>query len=342
MDIYRAVSFTENAALTQANPMRPILPCGLLECLLCVVSQDVLNVLIKEGVESIITSLIKTSVEIVSNDSTDEFDSNESDQAIRDGVVISTFGWMPDSWVISRQTVPPCHEVVHDEKEETIPTSDILGVLEPFIGLASRTLQVFELIDNALTNLHELAGSQVHEDYPISFSFINKEMKRFVSLAKENKEMEQVLFDLCNSLNSLTDGGNEKEKNDARKASIIDPGFVRVVGPKTTSTSAKVDCTATTPKTKMVSDFKRSEMSRYKPRGAPGRKNLCGVCNGAGHQARTCPNILLEVNRERADAFFKQLVLKGKVDAYMKCMAKRTLPEHMNNVADRIRKWQTT
>ena len=70
------------------------------------------------------------------------------------------------------------------------------------------------------------------------------------------------------------------------------------------------------------------------------RKNACRVCNGTGHQARTCPNILLEVNSERADAFFKQLVLKGKVETYKKCVAKRTSPEHMNDITDRIKKLQ--
>ena len=57
-------------------------------------------------------------------------------------------------------------------------------------------------------------------------------------MAENNKEIERDLFDLCNSLNSLTVGTEEK-RSEARRASKIDPGFVLVAGPKTTSTSEK-------------------------------------------------------------------------------------------------------
>ena len=227
-------------------------------------------------------------------------------------------------------------------KTETVPLPDVIGVLEPFIGLASRSREVFELIHNALTNLYELTGSRADEDFPITFNFINKEFQRFVSLAQDNEEIQRILHDLCKSLNLSTVEGREKERGEVRRASILDPGFVRVAGSRTTSTSAKVEGTATAPKTKMVSAFKTAETRRHKPQAATKRRNTCRVCNATGHQARTCPDILLEANSERADAFFKQLVLEGKVETYLNCMAKRTRPEHMNNITDRIRKWQTT
>ena len=51
---------------------------------------------------------------------------------------------------------------------------------------------------------------------------------------------------------------------------------------------------------------------------------------------RTCPDVLAEANRERADAFFRRLVADGKVDAYLAGVAKRATIDSAQAIADRI------
>ena len=151
---YITLSVFRKASLTQQHPMRPVLPQGLRECLLCVISPNVLNVMTKEGVESILTSLFQVSVAVLKSGIADEIGSNEIGRVIRDGVFISSFGWIPESWVISQRVAPPCHENVQ-EINDTVQLPDVIGVLVSFIGLASRSRVVFEQIHNTLSNLYE-------------------------------------------------------------------------------------------------------------------------------------------------------------------------------------------
>ena len=86
----------------------------------------------------------------------------------------------------------------------------------------------------------------------------------------------------------------------------------------------------------MVEALRASKESERKPRPAAKRKIACKICNGHGHQARTCPDVLVEANRERADAFFRRLVADGKVDAYLAGVAKRATIDSTQPIADRI------
>ena len=49
------------------------------------------------------------------------------------------------------------------------------------------------------------------------------------------------------------------------------------------------------------------------------------------------PDVLVEANRERADAFFHRLVADGKADAYLAGTAKRATLENVQVIVDRIR-----
>ena len=202
-----------------------------------------------------------------------------------------------------------------------------------------RNCYVAELLGtlhNALLSLHELAGEDGVDNNPITFHFLTKEFGRFVTMATESGEMTQVLCALCNALDALkTKEAPTTEPH--RRVSIADAGVVRVFGPRTTSTSAKVDHTAVPPHTKMVEALRASKERERKPRPAAKRKIACKICNGRGHQARTCPDVLAEANRERADAFFRRLVADGKADAYLAGVAKRATLGSVQAIADRIR-----
>ena len=87
----------------------------------------------------------------------------------------------------------------------------------------------------------------------------------------------------------------------------------------------------------MVEALRASKESARKPHPAEKRKIACKICKCKGHQARTCPDVLAEANRERADAFFRRLVADGKADAYLAAIAKRATLGSGQAIADRIR-----
>ena len=92
---------------------------------------------------------------------------------------------------------------------------------------------------------------------------------------------------------------------------------MRVMGPRSTSTSSKVDHKAVAPQTKMVATFKASGDSRRNRCIGSKRQNTCCVCLGLGHQAKTCRGIVLPENKERTCAFLTKLVLNGKARNFL-------------------------
>ena len=336
IDIYNAVSFTETQSLARHNPVSPSLPQPLVASLLHVLSPDTLNVMTKEGVESFLELLIQTSVDVLTERTIHGVAENEIELALSTGRRIEGFRRMPCEWVMSQRDVSPSHLIVHVQDVHRIPLDDVVMFLEPFFDLATRSVPVFELLHNALLSLHELANEDGFDNNPITFQFLTKKFKRFVTMAEENGEMVSVFCALCNALETLK-SKDPQPTEPQRRVSIADPGVVRVFGPRTTSTSAKVDHTAVPPHTKMVEALRASKESGRKPRPAAKRKIACKICNGHGHQARTCPDVLAEANRERADAFFRRLVADGKVDAYLAGVAKRATIDSAQAIADRIR-----
>ena len=87
----------------------------------------------------------------------------------------------------------------------------------------------------------------------------------------------------------------------------------------------------------MVEQLNQHSCRDKKPIPAPRRMNVCAVCLGLGHQARTCQNILLVANTERATVFFRTLVSRGKDSAYVRGMGKKVSPESLKTIADRIK-----
>ena len=108
------------------------------------------------------------------------------------------------------------------------------------------------------------------------------------------------------------------------------------MGPRTTSTSAKVDRRAHVQRTCMVDHFQANVLDRTKKPSKQKRQHTCSICRGQGHHPQTCQQILSSENAERANLYFQQLIQKNKVQGYLDLLAKRTSQSFSRTVAERI------
>ena len=148
LDVYNAVFFTETAALARRNPVSPDVPETLEECLLNVVSPDVLNVMTMEGVESFIGNLVKTEL-FVRNGVDGAGVVTEIERSVRECKVIEHFRWMPETWVMSQQNIDSSHEVTNIT-DNSIAMNDVVLFLEPYFDQATRSIPVFKLINDTM------------------------------------------------------------------------------------------------------------------------------------------------------------------------------------------------
>ena len=147
--------------------------------------------------------------------------------------------------------------------------------------------------------------------------------------------MLDILLGLCDELET----NNERQifTNESPQKSMIDPSIQKMRGYKTTSTSAKVNRTSPSPRTKMVDCFQVNALHRAKSPAEKRRKHhRCPICRREGHHARTCHDVLLDENSERSNTFFEQLVREQKVDSYISSLAKRESHASVKNVLRRI------
>ena len=119
-----------------------------------------------------------------------------------------------------------------------------------------------------------------------------------------------VLSELCRSPDEFT--FKEPSQNAPTRRSIADPKVIKMTGPRTTSTSAKVDRTALAQRTKMIERYHECVLDRVKPKSGSKRRHVCSICMKMGHHPQTCCNIMEPENTERADAFLKKLIEKNK------------------------------
>ena len=156
---------------------------------------------------------------------------------------------------------------------------------------------------------------------PANYTYFSSEFEHFSNLSQTNTEVHETLLELCNELESPK--GRVETMTTAPKKSILDPSYKRVGGHKTTSTSAKVNHTSVPPRTRMIDKYQVDELHRAKKPVRRRQCHTCPVCRLEGHHARTCHNVLLEENTERANTFFKHLVKSNMVDSYVSSLAKR-------------------
>ena len=192
------------------------------------------------------------------------------------------------------------------------------------------------MLNNALVSLNSLEHQTNSQNcIPVSFSFFRGEFAMFSEAAMTNSEVAGILRDLCESLKSM---GSEQTTRDhtTTRRSIADPHAMKLMGPRTTSTSAKVDRRAHVQRTRMVDHFQANVLDRTKKPSKQKRQHTCSICRGQGHHPQTCQQILSSENAERANLFFQQLIQKNKVQGYLDLLAKRTSQSFSRTVAERI------
>ena len=255
--------------------------------------------------------------------------------AIADGVRIETFRRMPEEWVVPLSTDPPNHIISHINVIHSTIDFDILMRLQPFFEISHRSISIFNLLNDALMNLYILEDrTQLESVMPVNYTFLYNQFAHFAKLSQTNDEILETLLELCRDLEVTRDFCDHKTTH---KKSIIDPGIKKVSGHKATNTSARVNHTAIPPRTKMIDDYQINELHRKKkPAGERRKQHIYPVCRQKGHHARTCHDVLLDENEERADVFFKQLADGNKVDAYLSSLAKRETHAFVEKAARRI------
>ena len=102
LDIFNAVTFTEETALSANHPSSSRLPKPLEDCLSSVITREVLGMMSTKGVSAFLKCLVSSLNAILS-------DSPQSDDGptalvqkhLVEERVIDTFKWMPNEWVLS-------------------------------------------------------------------------------------------------------------------------------------------------------------------------------------------------------------------------------------------------
>ena len=72
------------------------------------------------------------------------------------------------------------------------------------------------------------------------------------------------MIELCNTLETLSEKENDGGSVDRRRPSIVDPPVPRMRGPRTTTTSSKVDRRAKAPQTNMTDEYQQVVLNREK------------------------------------------------------------------------------
>ena len=115
----------------------------------------------------------------------------------------------------------------------------------------NRNANIFKEINDTLTTLYSICPSQTTNITPITFSFLSRELCRFAAESKTNTEVLEILNNLCQTLENMSESADE-ERNGERRPSIAHPHVPKMNGVVSKKTSAKVNRTAPTPKTTMV------------------------------------------------------------------------------------------
>ena len=149
-----------------------------------------------------------------------------------------------------------------------------------------------------------------------------------------NSEVASVLNGLCDSLERGT--FREQPDQETKRLSIVDPKGVKMSGPRTTSTSTKVDNCAHVQRAKMVERFQVAILDRKERQPKVGNRHRCSICRQEGHYPQTCPGILDPEHAERADLFLRQLIEKRKAQRYLDMWEKRGSPAFVKGVVERV------
>ena len=153
-------------------------------------------------------------------------------------------------------------------------------------------------------------------------------------LGENDDEVLGILNELCATLEEM--GTKPEKEHSTNRPSIVDPNVIAMKGPLATNTSSNVDRTSKQPRTKTVYDHQIAALGREQKRRTP-RRHVCPICSREGHHAKTCRDVLLDEHAERADDFFKRLIVSNAAEQYTRAMSARVSVDHAAAIGARIR-----
>ena len=158
-DVYDAVDMTERTVLASGTPFSPKIPQPLLDCLILIVTPNVLNILSLIGVQNVLSLIVTVCIAMLAEKPT-VFNAFEMTifSAITSGSKVETFKWMPEEWLASLETRQAEHEIEHIDVENENCGFDVLMRLQPFLEIAHRSIEVFSALNNTLMTLYSLVG----------------------------------------------------------------------------------------------------------------------------------------------------------------------------------------
>lgn len=169
---------------------------------------------------------------------------------------------------------------------------------------------------------------------PVIFSFLRREFGHFSMLVETDDEVLCILNELCATLETI--GSKQEIESATGRPSIVDPNLVTMNGRLATITSSNVDRTSKQPRTKTVDDHQGVALGREQT-AKTWRLHICQIFRRKGHYAKTCRDVLLDQNSERADGFFKRLAESNATEQYTMAMSARVSPDFASAIAVRIK-----
>ena len=334
LDVFNAVDFTETTALARNNCFTARLHPQLRDCLAMVVSPNVLNVLAPAGVNALIGLMVRACVAIL-NDAVPEDDITRTvSLSIQNGILLDRYSLVPSSWIVPKTWPVVSHEISRIDIAQANGPQDVLLRLEPFLGVAHRSLAVFREINAALTTLYTLKTSCSTKNLmPVNFSFLLREFGHFAMIAETDDEVLCILNELCATLEEI--GSKPENGCTTNRPSIVDPNVIAMKGRLATNTSSNVDRASKQPRTKTVNDHQIAALGRE--RKVRTRRHVCPICCQEGHYAKTCRDVLSDEHAVRAEGFLKRLIENNATEQYTRAMSARVSPEFASEIAARIR-----
>ena len=157
LDIFNAVTFTEESALSVNHPSSPRLPNQLVDRLSSVISREVFWMMSTTGVHAFLNCLVGSIDAILCDVSpSGEGLLDVVQEHIAQGRVINTFKWMPHEWVLSLDVLETTHDVFVLNDDDSPSPINVMMRLEPFIGMVNRSVDLFKSFNNALVTLYSL------------------------------------------------------------------------------------------------------------------------------------------------------------------------------------------
>ena len=90
---------------------------------------------------------------------------------------------MPSPWIVPTAQPVVSHDITRVDIADANSAQDVLSRLEPFLGIARRSIPVFSEVNAALTTLYTLkSNTSTQNVMPVNFSFLRREFGHFVTL----------------------------------------------------------------------------------------------------------------------------------------------------------------